>query len=827
MPHTRKSLALLLAFEAAAAGCLVLSLVGVAGVESSGYVWYGALLLLTLAAGRFTVPLIFTGGASVWRKSVADAFILLSLLTFGAGAATLLAAADGLHTSRTLKGKGLKALSVSAAIVSTYAVGSFYLYFASYSLEWFGPVHNLLLIPLCLLAFLQNLLRAVVLAVFVGERGGMSLTPLRGRNLMWSAATQVAGASAAALFHAAYRNGGLTHMFSGALILFLVYAVSLLNEEHVEEVRRAEAEKLRHAEEVAGLHMSTIESLAIAIDAKDQTTHGHVRRTQVYAVELGKMLGVTPHEIEALRAGALLHDIGKLAVPEYILNKPGKLTAAEFEKMKTHTVVGGDIIGRVRFPYPVEEIVRYHHEKWDGTGYPKGLKGQEIPLVARVISVVDFYDATRCDRPYRVGMERQESLSLLKGMAGSSFDPRVVEKFVSNIDYFDGLIAEQDKREQVSPEPEVAITGARPDAGLAPDSVGVPDPASGFRSIAAAQREVAALHEIARTIGASLNLSDVLALVASKLGGIVPFDTCVVFVVDERSGRAVAAHAAGVDAEAFAGRAVNVGEGITGWVIANARTMCNTSPELDMAGVPEEVSGQVRGVLVSPLVREEGAFGALTLYSRSLDSYTAEHVRLLESVCLHASSAINNALMFERTKESALTDPLTQLPNGRAMRLMLEQRMAECQRHNREPISVLTMNIDDFREFNGSLGHGVGDRILASVASVIKRQMRQMDVLARHGGDEFVAIMPTAPAEVAALVAERIRAAVESHQFPVRTGRSARLGISIGVSCFPADGETADDLLAASAENMRQDKRARKLASAPNGLQLLAFEGAR
>ena len=126
--------------------------------------------------------------------------------------------------------------------------------------------------------------------------------------------------------------------------------------------------------------MNTIESLAIAIDAKDQTTHGHVRRTQIYATQMGTLFKVSETELSALHAGALLHDIGKLAVPEYILNKPGKLTEAEFAKMKIHPTVGGDILKRVNFPYPVEDIVRYHHEKWDGSGYPKGLKGEAIPL---------------------------------------------------------------------------------------------------------------------------------------------------------------------------------------------------------------------------------------------------------------------------------------------------------------------------------------------------------------------------------------------------------------------------------------------------------------
>ncbi|HEX9917975.1 MAG TPA: diguanylate cyclase, partial [Pyrinomonadaceae bacterium] len=598
-------------------------------------------------------------------------------------------------------------------------------------------------------------------------------------------------------------GGGFSFLVVGVVIVSLVYLLFHFDEKRVGETRRGEEEKLRHIQEIADLHMNTIESLAIAIDAKDQTTHGHVRRTQIYALELGRILGVTDEELHALRAGALLHDVGKLAVPEYILNKPGKLTSAEFEKMKIHTVVGGDIIKRVNFPYPVEDIVRFHHEKWDGSGYPKGLRAEQIPLVARIISVVDFYDATRCDRPYRVGMKREDSLSLLRKMANSSFDPRVVDTFVGNIEYFDNLIAEQDIQEQVASE-EDALNLARPDAGLASDVLGsTTDGDSGFRSIAEAQREVYALHEIAQTIGSSLNLQDTVTLVSSKLRSIVPFDTCIIYLVDDRSGKAVAVHASGEHAEAFARRRITIGEGISGWVIANARSMCNTPPELDLVGLPEEVSGSIRGVLVSPLLRENGAFGAITLYSTARASYTTEHVRLLESVCQHAAVALNNALTFEKTKESALTDPLTELPNARAFHLALEQRIAECQRLNREPLSVLCMDLDNFKAVNDAHGHGLGDKLLASVAAVVKKQLRQMDILARYAGDEFVAIMPMASSEVAAMVAERIRTAVEEHRFPIRTGKTASVGISIGLACFPSDGETTEQLLTTAGRNMQ------------------------
>ena len=519
-------------------------------------------------------------------------------------------------------------------------------------------------------------------------------TNSKGTALMAGVIVLSALAASAVLFYAAILDRNLTYAVLGMLISALVYLLYRFNERRLEEVLHAEAERRQHAEEMATIHMNTIESLAIAIDAKDQTTHGHVRRTQIYATQMGTLLNVSEKELRALHAGALLHDIGKLAVPEYILNKPGKLTEAEFAKMKIHPTVGGDILKRVNFPYPVEDIVRYHHEKWDGSGYPKGLKGEAIPLIARIISVVDFYDATRCDRPYRKGMKREESLALLRSMVGSAFDPKVVETFIKHVEEFDRLIDTQDIKEQVASTPAVDNeTATKPDAGLASDILGVVEEQSAFRTISDAQREVFALHEIAQTIGSSLNLSDTVTLVANKLRAIVPFDTCVIYLVDDPSGKAIAAHVVGEEVELFKRRRINIGDGITGWVIANSRSMCNASPDLDLVGIPDEVAKRFRGVLVSPLLREDGAFGAISLYSQSRTSYTTEHVRLLESVCQHASSALNNALTYEKTRESALVDPLTELPNARGFYMMLEQRIAECQRMNKEPVAVVCMDI--------------------------------------------------------------------------------------------------------------------------------------
>jgi diguanylate cyclase (GGDEF)-like protein/putative nucleotidyltransferase with HDIG domain len=828
MPKTNwKSTALLAGISVSGLALLVAAFVSTADLAFSSNQGIGPwliLLLLTVAASRLTVLVTSADGTQRTRESIADSFVFVAVMLYAAppvsaaGPAVLLAALVGFVSTYGIATNRQVVLKMGMTVISTTIAASFYgvlvgLFSESGAIIADGGLQlDAFLVPVLVLAALQYALSTVVSSWLLSfEAGGRLVLIPSQETIVWTLTTKLAGAASAVLFYATIMGKGLSYAALGLLLSALVHFLYRFNENSLQDVRRAEAEQRRHVEEMSAIHMNTIESLAIAIDAKDQTTHGHVRRTQIYAKEMGRLFNVSPSELQALHAGALLHDIGKLAVPEYILNKPGKLTEAEFAKMKIHPTVGGDILKRVNFPYPVEDIVRYHHEKWDGSGYPKGLKAEGIPLVARIISVVDFYDATRCDRPYRKGMKREDSLNLLRRMIGSSFDPKVVETFIQHVEEFDRLIDSVDIQEQVDSAPVLDThTATKPDAGLASDVLGAPEETSGFRSISEAQREVFALHEIAQTIGSSLNLNDTVTLVANKLRAIVPFDTCVISVVDERSGKAVAVHSVGEEAELLARRRITVGDGITGWVIANCRSMCNANPDLDLVGIPDEVVKRFRGILVSPLLREDGAFGAIALYSQSRTSYSSEHVRLLESVCQHASSALNNALTYEKTRESALIDPLTELPNARGFYMMLEQRIAECQRMNREALSVICMDIDDFKVINDQYGHSTGDRLLASVAGVIRRELRQMDILTRYAGDEFVAIMPMASSKMAASICDRIRNAIEEQLFSVREGTLIGLGVSIGVACFPEDGETSEELLTASARRMQQDKHARK-----------------
>src|SRR5437667_5505675 len=280
--------------------------------------------------------------------------------------------------------------------------------------------------------------------------------------------------------------------------------------------------KTRETEELSRIHFATAEALATAIDAKDQTTHCHVRRVQIYAAGMGEVLGLSRAEIAALKAGALLHDIGKLAVPAHIINKPGRLTPAEFDKMKIHTTVGAQILSRVEFPFPVTPIVRHHHEQWDGLGYPDGLKGDQIPITARIISVVDCFDSVREDRPFRRGMTRDEALAFLLRGSGTHFDPNVVELFIKHLPHFEEQIAALGLPQQLPPN-----ESHEPFALNEVDMVQTRERGCymAYDQIKSAHQEVYALYEIARTFGSSLDVKNTVEILVDKVGHVVPFDT--------------------------------------------------------------------------------------------------------------------------------------------------------------------------------------------------------------------------------------------------------------------------------------------------------------
>ena len=563
--------------------------------------------------------------------------------------------------------------------------------------------------------------------------------------------------------------------------------------------------KTREAEKLSSLHLATAEALATAIDAKDQTTHCHVRRVQIYAAGMGAVLGLSSDEIAALRAGALLHDVGKLAVPAHIINKPGRLTQAEFEKMKIHTTVGAQLLSRIDFPYPVTPIVRHHHEQWDGLGYPDGLKGEQIPITARIISVVDCFDSVREDRPFRRGMTRDEALAFLLRGAGTHFDPRIVELFIENLPRFEAQIAASGLSQQSS-TPELHDSIALQEVDMAQTCERGSYMA--YNQIKSAHQEVYALYEIARSFGSSLDVEETLSILIDKVGHVVPFDTCVVYLYDEMKGFAEAAHVAGKNAHILAARCVAPGEGVTGFALANLSPMNQLHPSLDLAEL--SIEDQYLAMASVPLHKDQRLLGALSVYSMELDQYTDDHMRLLETVTKLASDALANAMHHAETESNALTDPLTGLPNARYLALRFEEEAARARRTGRS-FQVVMLDLDDFKLVNDSFGHNTGDKMLREMAAIIQGQLREYDFLARYAGDEFVAVVQELVGNQVEDLRMRIEQAVSNFSLHVQGTLHARVGISVGTATFGADGQTLDQLLVAADQAMYRTKSSHKL----------------
>lgn len=565
--------------------------------------------------------------------------------------------------------------------------------------------------------------------------------------------------------------------------------------------------KTAEIQALSELHLATAEALATAIDAKDQTTHCHVRRVQIYAAGMGEVFGLTANEIAALKAGALLHDIGKLAVPPHILNKPGPLTPAEFEKMKIHTVVGAQILGRVDFPYPVIPIIRHHHEQWDGRGYPDKLRGEQIPITARIISVVDCFDSVREDRPFRRGMTLDEATALLLRGSGIHFDPVVVEQFLKNLTRFDEEIEKRGLKHQPtnhSTEPPIQLSTV--------DMAQTRERGSfiAYDQIKKAHREVYALYEIARTFGTSLNVEHTLEILVDKVGHVVPFDTCVVYVYDDGKGYAAARHVVGKNAQKLAGRCIALGEGVTGFALANRKSVNQLHPSLDFTDINPEAGIKYRSMASLPLFKDDVLLGALSVYSNEIEQYSDDHMRLLETVTRLASDALGNAMQHAEAESNALTDPLTDLPNARYLALRFEEEAARARRTDRT-FQVVMLDLDEFKNVNDTHGHKVGDKMLREVAQIIESQLREYDFLARYGGDEFVALVQEVVGAQVEELCARIEGAVSKFSLAVGRNRSARVGISVGTATFGIDGETLDQLVIAADNRMYSMKSTHRL----------------
>ena len=588
----------------------------------------------------------------------------------------------------------------------------------------------------------------------------------------------------------------------------------------------------------------TLESLIHALDARDPASRGHARRVRAAATEIGRALGLDPEAQRALRLAALLHDVGKVVVPEHVLCKPGRLSEAEFAKVKEHPAAGVAILAPARLPGPVLEIIRHHHERWDGCGYPDGLAGTAIPLGARVLAVADAFESITSERSWRGRLSPIEAAGLVETWSGVQFDPEVVAVLRSQAVAIGEAMADAARSPtppldlaraaSAEPLPEAAGHaaedrggfGALLHRGVAGEAARRPAaPAAGAffpaasaappRDASAAQREVYALYEIARTLGSSLRLTDVLDLVVSKIAMLVPFRTCAVFLVST-PGELQARFVSGANAGVLRGRRLRFEEGITGWAAAHRTSRFAGAADLDLAGSDVDPLAYST-VAAFPLVHGDEVLGVITLYFPANAPCLDDHVRVMEILARLASGAIHEGRLGLDDGEGSLTDGVTHLPTERYLRQAFEKEVARSQQSG-QPLSVVEMDLEEFRALNQRFGREAGDRFLMEAGRVLRSHLRERDVLARLSEDEYAALLPGTGFAAAALLTERLQQAIDGFALRLEEGALARAGLSVGISIYPLDGEGLDDLMQRASINRTRNRQLRRAArdAAPN-----------
>jgi len=751
------------------------------------------------AALKVTLPLTTSGST----MSVSYAVDFASLLLLGADQ-TMLVAAGSAFSQCHLNKKELNPtyrtlFSMASLIVTVQAAGA--------AFDWLGDVTaadadplTAVARPLLGAATVYFVLNTALVATAIALSSRQNVAKTWHTNFLWSAPSYfvgalVAGLSVSFLRHAGYALGLLT--FAPLYFVYHTYKVYM---------GRVEAEQ-RHVRQTSDLHLATIEALARAIDAKDQATQSHIRRVQVYASGLAQAAGLPPDEVQGVRTAALLHDIGKLAVPEHILSKPGPLTREEFQKIRIHPQVGAEIIAGVPFPYPVAPLILSHHERWDGKGYPQGLSGADIPIGARILTIVDYFDAITTERPYHKALGSESAVGLMKHEAGRALDPNLVETF---IEILPKLLADADAAEARRAAAErVEQYGVGTAAGLVPSGGGQ----SAFENIALAHREIYALYEIAQSMGTSLGVPDTMALISSKLAKIIPWSGCALFL-PQTAGVLKCRFAAGVDAPRLLNATLAPGEGLSGWVARNRRTLVNADPRVTFEAAGVNIATDLHSAIVCPLFFGESFIGCLALYHVEPNHYSEDHRRLIERVAEQAGAVIHNSIVFEQTQEDSLTDPLTSLPNRRSMFAHLSRELARAERL-KEEVALIVMDVDHFKTINDSYGHHVGDHALRRLAATLQASLRSYDLCVRYAGDEFIIVLAECSRDMAEAKRLELQQRVGEIEIEVRAGKTVRLAASAGAAVFPHDGTTYEALLGAADHRMYRDKAQRRTVAAP------------
>ena len=730
------------------------------------------LAALTLLSGLITVKLPSVPATI----SISETFVFTSALLFGPAAGTVTVALDAFVISLQLARRGHPIHRIAfnvCALPAAMWVGAHAYYLIGDVPPLFSskdPVEiSRLIVPLICFTSIYFGLNSSLIAIAISLERRVAPARVWLDNFALLSLNYFAGASAAALLVTYTKNVNLAYVAFVLPLLAVLYATFSFSMRRVEDANR-------HLSQLNKLYMSTIETLAMAIDAKDQITHGHIRRVQQYAVGLARRMGVTdPKQISAIEAASLLHDMGKLAVPEYILNKPGRLTPAEFEKMKLHASVGADILSAIDFPYPVVPIVRHHHENWDGTGYPDGIKGSEIPVGARILSVVDCFDALTSDRPYRPRLSDADAIRILIERRGTMYDPLVVDIFIR-------VHAELAAETSDVPAAAGSLSAITRGSSNSIDSDSSPD--SRLNEISASTEEMLALYQLAQGLTAHVDVPDAAELIAKHLRRIVPASTAVFYIYDTATDELYVAHAAGDGASHFAGLRIPRGQRLTGWVAANRQSILNSDPVLDLGDVARSLRPPLKSCLSTPLLTGDTLVGVLTVYSPHRHAFSEDHRRVLEVIGAQVSDTLRRAVTFQRERHLVDRDSHTGLPNARQLERIVSTELALGESSVPLSILIVRITIDERR------GRQSPEDVLRLLAETSRPALRGADLVFHFAPHELAILLLRTDDESSQRVMRRVAKRLANEQ-----RLPSDVSITIGLASTPSDGLSLSELL--------------------------------
>ena len=612
-----RSLRLWIQFVTAAGAMAIVQSLVTLQVTPHRYEWL-FFAVLAVITGSFSMK-IGSVSASV---TISDTFFITTALLFGPAPATLAIALGTFISSwRTNRRRERVAFNTATTSLGMWAGSHVFFLLAGVpplTLTQTQAPAGELLAPLLALTAVYFLTNSGLIAVAIGLDARRSPITVWREHFLWLSVNYFAAASVAlCLVLLMYQ----VSLLAAIVILPMLVVLHLTLRSSFGRLDDAR----KHLAHLDRLYLSTVETLAMAIDAKDDVTHSHVRRVQAYALGLARALGVTDEPtLKGIEAAALLHDTGKLAVPEHILNKPGKLSEAEFEQMKRHVDVGADILSLVDFPYPVVPIVRCHHENWDGSGYPRGVAGADIPIGARILSVVDCFDALTSDRPYRSALSDEAAFDILRARRGNMYEPLVVDTFIR---VHRELVAHMASFPPHDALKQITRSVAGP----------VPVPPAIVMTAEGVSDDILAFVSLARVASGAAPLDDVLSLASALMRDLAPKATIGWYVVDDGNAYVTLRHASGPSARQLTGAALRLGEGVSGWVAANRQVMINSEASLDLG--ERALSGPpLRHALSVPLITRESLVGTVTLYAEA--AFTDSQSRLVQVIAPHLAQAV-------------------------------------------------------------------------------------------------------------------------------------------------------------------------------------------